>query len=477
MQLDKLYSRGRGGIIMLANGTTFNDKNSLKWIYNLIDNAHDFFVLKNLNGNIIYINSRLLEYLGYVHDDIDNDYKEFFYNVLQYKEHGPLEDGLVIELKTRYLEKRTFTIKYSPVTNNYGEKIAFLGFVRPKNYCKNKSEQCFNVFKNYIDVMEFTEEGVVVIDNKSNIIYANHKVCDIFHIKYSKFITKKFIDILKNYIEDINEMNLYKGIKLKIRSKESSEERIILIKYGDVNTDCWYSVFVKDITEDIKYNGLIEQAEKYNVLGEITASTIHEIKNSLTSVRGFIQLLQIKHKESESYYETIMDEVNRALNLMKSYLGIIRNSEPSETEDIDINAIINQYMLLFEAEAAHKKIKFKKIFSDLPMIKIDKNHIKQLILNIVQNSLQAIEEDGEIILTTKYLKNKNKIVIRFADNGGGIDKETLKKITKPLFTTKKDGTGLGLAVCRNILEIYEGDMKILSKKGKGTIVKLFLNVK
>lgn len=450
------------------------NKNSLQWICNLLDNARDFFVLRDLKGKVVHINKRLLEILGYTPNDIE-DYNYFFYQILKYKEIGPYEDSLVVELTAKYNIRMSFTIRYSPITNNFGEKIASLGFMKLKGYCKDRPECCISIFKHPMDIMNMTEEGFIIVDNKFNVVYANHRACDLFGIKYTKFINAKFMEIIKKYKPDISEHSLLKGERITVPARGSFDERVLLLKYGKLNSDCWKTVILRDITEDLKYQRLIEQTEKYTVAGEFAAITIHEIKNSLTSIKGFVQLLQVKHKDSSTYYETILDEVDRVLNLIKNYLGIVRNSEEGGETEIDINTVINQYLLLFEAEAVCKKIKIEKRFGEIPPIKMDKNHVKQLILNIVQNSLHAIGENGKILLDTKYHPHKKRVVIRVADNGGGIEKKYLKKVIEPLFTTKKEGTGLGLAICKSIVELYNGDIKIFSKKGEGTLVKIILN--
>jgi len=458
---------------MKVNKAFATDKNSLQWICNLLNNAHDFFVLKDLNGKVIHINKRLLETLGYTVDDVD-DYDHFFYHILKYKEIGPYEDGLIIELTAKYNLKMSFSIKFSPIANSVGDKIAFLGFVKLRSYQKEKPGDYIDFFKHSTDIMDMTEEGVVIVDNKFNVVYVNNRACELFGVKYTKFINAKFTDFLRKYKPDASENNLINGEKIVIPSKGNCDERVLLLKYGKLNGGHWKTIIVKDITEDLKYQKLIEQTEKYTIAGEFAATTIHEIKNSLTSVKGFIQLLQAKHPDSSTYYETILDEVNRVLGLIKNYLGIVRNSEEEGEAEIDINTVINQYLLLFEAEATKKGVKIEKRFGDVPLVKMNKNHLKQLILNIVQNSLHAIEENGKIILNTKYNHHTKKIIIRVADNGGGIEKKYLKRVLEPLFTTKKEGTGLGLAICRSIAEMYNGDIKIFSKKGKGTLVKIIL---
>ncbi len=457
---------------MKVNKAFATDKNSLQWICNLLDNSHDFFVLKDLNGKVVHVNKRLLETLGYTVDELDN-YDYFFYHILKYKEVGPYEDGLIIELTAKYNIRMSFSIKFSPIANSVGDKIAFLGFVKLRSYCKEKPEDYFNFFKHPNDVMDMTEEGVVIVDNRFNVVYVNNRTCELFGIKYTKFINAKFMDIIKKYKPDASENNLINGEKIVIPLNGSFDERVLLLKYGKLNSGHWKTIIVKNITEDLKYQKLIEQTEKYTIAGEFAATTIHEIKNSLTSIKGFIQLLQAKHKESSTYYETILDEVDRILALIKNYLGIVRSNEEGETE-IDINGVINQYLLRFEAEAVRKKIKIEKRFGDVPPIKMDKNHLKQLILNVVQNSLHAIGENGKIILDTRYYTLKKRVVIRIVDNGGGIEKKYLKKVIEPLFTTKREGTGLGLAICKSIVELYNGDIKIFSKKGKGTLVKIIL---
>ncbi|MBE3593324.1 MAG: PAS domain S-box protein [Thermoanaerobacter sp.] len=453
-----------------------SSKNPLQWICNLLDNAHDFFILKDLSGKVVYINKRLLEILGYSADDVEN-YDYFFYHILNYKEIGPYEDGLIIELTAKYNIKMSFSIRLSSITNTAGDKIAYLGFVKLRNYFKIEPGHYFNLFKSPTDVMDITEEGVIVLDGKFNVVYINNKACELFGIKYTRFINEKFFEIIKKYDLNVSEEGLVKGEKIVIPSKNNIEERVLLLKYGKINNDHWKVITVKNITEDLKYKKLIEQTEKYTIAGKFAATTIHEIKNSLTSIKGFIQLLQAKHPDSSTYYETILDEVNRVLGLIKNYLGIVRNSEEEVEAEIDLNTVINQYLLLFEAEAAKKGVKIEKRFGDVPLVKINKNHLKQLILNIVQNSLHAIEKNGKIILNTKYNHHTKKIIIRVADNGGGIEKKYLKRVVEPLFTTKKEGTGLGLAICRSIVEMYNGDIKIFSKKGKGTLVKIILSDK
>lgn len=182
---------------MKVNKAFATDKNSLQWICNLLDNSHDFFVLKDLNGKVVHVNKRLLETLGYTVDELDN-YDYFFYHILKYKEVGPYEDGLIIELTAKYNIRMSFSIKFSPIANSVGDKIAFLGFVKLRSYCKEKPEDYFNFFKHPNDVMDMTEEGVVIVDNRFNVVYVNNRTCELFGIKYTKFINAKFMDIIKN---------------------------------------------------------------------------------------------------------------------------------------------------------------------------------------------------------------------------------------------------------------------------------------
>ncbi|MGB9780828.1 ATP-binding protein [Caldanaerobacter sp.] len=462
---------------MKSSKPSSTQKNSLQWISNLLDNAHDFFVLKDLKGKVVHINTRLLDVLGYTHDDVE-DYDYFFHNVLKYKEIGPYEEGLIIELTGKYNIRMSFGIKFSPITNTAGEKIAYLGFVKLRDYAKGHFAYPLDLFKASTNVLEVTEEGVIVVDGKFNVVYVNNKACELFGIKYAKFVNAKFLDLVKKFKPDFSEISLLRGEKIVIPSQDGNEERILLLKYGKLMNNHWKIIIAKDITEDLRYKKLMEQTERYTIAGEFAANTIHEIKNSLTSIKGFIQLLQVKHPESFTYYETILDEVDRVLGLIRNYLGIVKTSEEEEEEkEIDVNAIIDQYILLFEAEMLKKGIKFKKKFGEIPLMKIDKNHIKQLILNIVQNAMHAVGDNGKIVLSTKYSPYLKKLILRIADNGGGIDRKYLKRVVEPLFTTKKDGTGLGLAICKSIAEMYNGDLKIYSKKGKGTLVKVVLGEK
>ena len=124
--------------------------------------------------------------------------------------------------------------------------------------------------------MDMTEEGVVIVDNKFNVVYVNNRACELFGVKYTKFINAKFTDFLRKYKPDASENNLINGEKIVIPSKGNCDERVLLLKYGKLNGGHWKTIIVKDITEDLKYQKLIEQTEKYTIAGEFAATTIHE---------------------------------------------------------------------------------------------------------------------------------------------------------------------------------------------------------
>lgn len=227
---------------------------------------------------------------------------------------------------------------------------------------------------------------------------------------------------------------------------------------------------------------VLEKAEKLAAMGKLAAGLIHEIRNPLTSVRGFIQLLAEKRPvgdQEREYLDVVLSEIDRVNEIIKNFLFLARSGEfrPVKT---DLGRIIKEILLVVENQAALKGIEIvHKHEPGTPEIQADPEQIKQVLLNLIQNAFQAMPFGGKLTISLYPEPSENQVVLEVADTGVGIPPEHFSHLGEAFFTTKEDGTGLGLAISYRIIEDHRGRITVHSEEGKGArfLVKLPVTIK
>ncbi|MEH7275841.1 ATP-binding protein, partial [Neobacillus vireti] len=232
-------------------------------------------------------------------------------------------------------------------------------------------------------------------------------------------------------------------------------------------------VIGRNITEQKKANDLILRSEKLAVVGELAAGVAHEIRNPLTSIKGFIQLADQIGEFDRHYVQIMLSEISRIESIVSEYLSLAKPNQNSPKSLQNIDTLIRNVITLFESQTNLRNITIHSELDHSYQIMCNPNEIKQVLINIFQNAIEAIGSNGDIYI---YLKNvpDSGVEIIFIDNGSGIEKERLKKIGEPFFSTKEKGTGLGLLTSNRIIEKHNGSIKINSEVNKGTEVRVFL---
>ncbi|HVP37139.1 MAG TPA: ATP-binding protein [Terriglobales bacterium] len=220
------------------------------------------------------------------------------------------------------------------------------------------------------------------------------------------------------------------------------------------------------------------QANKYKVIGELAAGIAHEIRNPLGSIQGSLEILRKDYKAEDSKYEflnILLKEVARLNKVITDFLNYARPALPNLIET-DINQMISETVLILSPQASKKGVGLKtELDKSLPRIKADPSQLKQAFINLILNSLEAIEGNGQILIST--LQDKNSVRVKFQDTGKGMSEETKGKIFTPFFSTKENGAGLGLGIVERIVQNHKGEIKIESYLGKGTTFTLFFPIK
>jgi len=228
----------------------------------------------------------------------------------------------------------------------------------------------------------------------------------------------------------------------------------------------------RDVTELKTLRERVAHSERMAALGELAARVAHEIRNPLISIGGFARRLEKKlSNDTAEYAKIIVNEVTRLENILKEILGFVKSSRVNKVS-VDINEFVNNIIDFFAPTISEKQNTIVKELSETPLISsIDPDRIKEALLNIIANASQATDHG---IITVKTRQEDNEAVIELSDTGCGIKPEDLKNIFNPFFTTKPQGTGLGLAVTHKIIQEHDGKVKVESVWGGGTAFRIYL---
>lgn len=227
-------------------------------------------------------------------------------------------------------------------------------------------------------------------------------------------------------------------------------------------------------------NYISEQTEKMtrldrlNIIGEMAASIGHEVRNPMTTVRGFLQFLG-KKEQLQPYknnFDLMIDEIDRANSIITEFLSLAKNRAMDFKEN-NLNKVISDIFPLLQASVLEHNCKIDLDLKNIPNNVVDERSIRQLIMNMVRNAIEAMPQGGTILISTYY--SADKIVLSIKDNGIGITKDLLDKLGTPFFTTKESGTGLGLAVCYRIANRHNAAVLVHSEQGKGTNFSIEFN--
>ena len=232
-----------------------------------------------------------------------------------------------------------------------------------------------------------------------------------------------------------------------------------------------------------------QQTEHLSTLSTLTAGMAHEIRNPLSGIRGSAQLLlkDLKNNGQREYMEIVIEEVDRINRLVKKMMDLTRPAL-NDFKPTNIHQVLEEILILEKGTLEMKEGAFVQVYDpSIPTIKANKDELKQVFLNLVKNAVEASPKGGRVRISTQYntdytfrkkqdTLSPHNIVVKITDSGLGMSKTTMKKLFTPFFTTKKRGTGLGMAVSLKIVENHHGKIKVTSEENIGTVIQVFLPV-
>ena len=376
--------------------------------------------------------------------------------------------------------------------------IGHLGKIGPEevqNYFLRLAQE-----KGFLEtVFNSIQEGIIVTDSKGRITYLNDAACQLFGLEAEDSLGKRLDERVR-------------GLDWKALSREAAVSRDMEIFYPTNRFINFYSVplviesrtendkietptasparisgervghaiILRDITESRRTEQQTIESERLNALTLLAAGVAHEIGNPLNSLNIHLQLIErearklngAKGAELQESVEVARAEINRLDSIISQFLRAIRPTRPQLRAE-NINSIVEEAVRFFTPEIKNRDIVVEQeLRSDLPLLELDRDQMKQAFFNVIKNSFEAMKVRG--ILRIRTDMDESHVIVRFTDTGGGISAENLSRVFEPYFTTKTSGTGLGLLIVRRIVREHGGEMSIESSEGKGLTLTIRL---
>jgi PAS domain S-box-containing protein len=329
--------------------------------------------------------------------------------------------------------------------------------------------------------LENMAEGVIFIDPNHKVTLCNTEIEKTWKVKSEEILNKSVKDDQIPYIGDVA-YNITEGFR---KGRETSQHQEIKTENGflyntysavfDPGGKYWGTVLTShDITERKKLEQQLLHSERLATIGEMSAKVAHEIRNPLSSISLNTELLYDEiskengeeKSDAENLIQSILNEVDTLTEMSDEYLRFARFPR-LDTKPVSVNNVLIELSKFFNKERLQRGIALKENYaSDLPLILLDINQIKQAFLNILKNSFEAMPDGGKISIYTR-LKDDN-IVVSITDTGSGINKEDVQRVFDPFYSAKVNGTGLGLALTMKTIEGHRGEIICKSTIDKGT---------
>jgi two-component system nitrogen regulation sensor histidine kinase NtrY len=335
-------------------------------------------------------------------------------------------------------------------------------------------------------VLKNVAAGVISIDEKGMVTTINTSAEEMLEIQGEAIREKRFSEVLpKEYVGQIEELLR----ELKSSRKDSIEKQLtvnlkgkslsLLINLTALKDEEGNPLGVVAVFDDLTQ---LIKAQRIAAWREVARRIAHEIKNPLTPIQLSAQRLRKRYLERLQQDGSVFDECTRTIvkqveelkGMVNEFSNFARmpTSQPTPNH---LNEIIRETLVLFQE--AHKEVRFEFIPHNLPILNIDRDQMKRVMINLIKNSLAAIERDGEINIKTSYDPKLQMVRLEVSDNGCGIADEDKGRLFEPYYSTKKSGTGLGLTIVNAIVADHNGYIRVRDNEPKGTTFLIELPVR
>lgn len=364
-----------------------------------------------------------------------------------------------------------------------------LGAIRKnKNETANVLDTVYNpeVFSNlstlpscmltWID--QYKQDVIIVWDNEGKVLFISksierllgYKPSDLIEMHWHEKIPSEEVNYIRKNLDQSSSKNQTFTINILNSNGKYIWSECTIAKLLDEESDQIYFISsLKDISDKKEAEEMLIHSEKMSIAGQLAAGIAHEIRNPLTSLKGFLQLLQAGINRKEEYYNIMLDEIEKMETITSELLFIAKPLTDNKKME-SVNKMIGDIVVLLQPQANLKNIELIFHSMNNEQVYCDRSQIKQVLINLVKNAIEAMETSGTIKIVV--LSDEEFVKINVIDEGAGIPEEIIQKLGEPFFTTKNNGTGLGIMISKQILEQHQASLKIMRNKEQGSTFQI-----
>ncbi|ALC80877.1 MULTISPECIES: PAS domain-containing protein [Bacillus] len=440
----------------------------------------------SIRGKIVYANKSMLQLLGashfyqiigkYAYEFIEEDYHEIVKNRIIRMQKG-LDVGIV-EQTWRKLDGSLIHLEVNSAATVFEKQNAEVIQLIDVSFRKKFQDILQKSRERYQLLIQNSIDTIAVIHNEKW-VFINNSGIQLFDAEdYDQLIGKDIYSLLHpNDHQDVKN-RLERFIENKTDSEIMKQtwytfkERLIYTEMVCIPTTFFghnaVQIILRDISERKQTEELMLRSEKLSLAGQLAAGIAHEIRNPLTAIKGFLQLMKPAIHKNGQYFDIVFSELNRIELILSELLMLAKPQQHAINNSLNMNKLIREVTALLDTQANLNGIIINPSYcnDEDSTIKGDGNHLKQVFINFIKNSIESMPAGGKIDIAIQAEKDYIEIVIK--DEGEGIPEDILKRIGEPFLTTKEKGTGLGLMISYKIIEDHQGTVKVKSKIGEGT---------
>lgn len=335
----------------------------------------------------------------------------------------------------------------------------------------------------YVDLYDFAPVGYITLDYKGCIREINLTGAAMIGKERTQligaplyiYVVKSDIKFFMDHLRRCKRSSEKVITELGLAAKNGAVIHVQLLSVPLHSADgqvVYYKTIITDITERKLIEREMSRLERLNIVGEMAASIAHEIRNPMTTVRGFLQISKGKNEyaRQEEYFDIMINELDRANGIITEFLALAKNKDVYMSYK-NLNTIIESLYPLLQADALAAEKNVCLELEDIPELMVDDKEIRQVILNLSCNGLQAMAPGGN--LTIKTFIDNEAVVLAVQDQGTGIPSSVMERLGTPFLSTKENGTGLGLAVCYSIAARHKATIRVDTSPAGTTFFMLF----
>ncbi|OIK16492.1 PAS domain-containing sensor histidine kinase [Bacillus sp. MUM 116] len=448
----------------------------------------DGFAIFDMENRFIRVNSMYTQIFGYTEEDvIGRSFDEF--------PHFDLVKGIFDEVKqgksyTNMITQRfhkngtvlDISITYSPFRNSDGDIFAILASYRDITNMKTMEKELKRARELYKLIAENTTDMIKVYSKNYDILYASPS-----HEKRMGYTTEQLVGLSIFDLILPEEFADFK--KMFQRVEETGESQVFQVKFK-TSTDAtihietnispivndkkeieFYVTVGRDITERVNNDTAFRNLDRLSIIGQLAAGVAHEIRNPLTSLKGFSKLLRstANTEKQNQYLSIVMNELDRIDMIVNEFMSLAK-PQAIQFERAQLTSILDSTINVLHPQALLYGVEMKINYpTEEVEILCSPHQLKQVFVNFLKNAMEAMPKGGTVHINVKKVDH-NRVEICFIDEGVGIEQERLNYLGTPFYTTKEKGIGLGLTVSNKIIQEHRGTMKIESQIGVGTTV-------